>query len=145
MGRSSNKAEKQRLKAEAEKQKKYVDLKNKYTLPKSGAAAAASPPRSSTSRTKSEVCTAPTRPPPPQSPKSALKGSQSVPSQRKSERVSFGEVGRVRELLAERGDKLSAIENQTEEVKSRSKHMRSLSKKLKDKQAAKLAKSKLPW
>ena len=139
MGRSNNKAE-------AEKQKKYEDLKNKYALQRPGAAAtAASPPRSPSSRTKSEVCTAPTRPPPPQSPKSALKGSQSIPSQRKSERVSFGEVDRVRELLAERADKLSAIERQTEEVKVRSKHMRSLSKKLKDKQAAKLAKSKLPW
>ena len=47
--------------------------------------------------------------------------------------------------LAKRGDAMMKMEDKSEELSENTKKFRSLSKKLKEKQAEKLSKSKIPW
>ena len=54
-------------------------------------------------------------------------------------------LSKVQQGLSERGDKLKKTEEKTEELVNNARHHRSLSRKLKEKQAEKLKKSKLPW
>lgn len=83
--------------------------------------------------------------------KSSLKGSQSAPPRPPaplSQRVNFeaeSDIQKVQQGLSERKDLLQDVSEKTEELQQNSRHFRSLSKRLKDKQAQKLKKSKLPW
>ena len=80
--------------------------------------------------------------------KSNLKNSQSAPSasmSSNSDAVRENEVQKVQKGLSERGDLLQDVAEKTEELQQNSRHFRSVSKRLKDKQAQKLKKTKLPW
>lgn len=80
--------------------------------------------------------------------KSNLKGSQSAPSAHVSssfDAIKDTEIQKVQKGLSERGDLLQDVAEKTEELQQNTRHFRSVSKRLKDKQAQKLKKTKLPW
>ncbi|KAL5246685.1 hypothetical protein ACHWQZ_G018787 [Mnemiopsis leidyi] len=80
--------------------------------------------------------------------KSNLKGSQSAPSAHvssSSDAIKDTEIQKVQKGLSERGDLLQDVAEKTEELQQNTRHFRSVSKRLKDKQAQKLKKTKLPW
>ena len=73
--------------------------------------------------------------------KSSLKVTKSEPSTS----AAGSALDSVRQGLSERGEKLQQTVERTEELRNRTKDFRSVSRRLKDKQAEKLKKSKLPW
>ena len=80
--------------------------------------------------------------------KSNLKGSQSAPPVPLSQNTNFEgaeSIQKVQQGLSERKDLLEDVVEKTEELQQNTRHFRSVSKRLKDKQAQKLKKSKLPW
>ena len=58
---------------------------------------------------------------------------------------SVSDIQKVQKGLSEREDLLHDVVEKTEELQQNTRHFRSVSRRLKDKQAQKLRKTKLPW
>lgn len=77
--------------------------------------------------------------------KSSLKGSQSAPTSKNVNSEADSGIQKVQAGLSEREDLLQQVTETTEKLQENTRHMRSLSKRLKDKQSQKLKKSLVPW
>ena len=152
-----NQMTKSKSKKQSVKEKQYEDVLNKYrkssvqpeqsqvtnenAVPVNNAnSKPAENPPMQVSRCKSEPPQAATK----KTKKLSLKGSQSSPSSKDAVEAGSA-VQKVQAGLSEREDLLQQVTETTEKLQENTRHMRSLSKRLKDKQSQKLKKSKIPF